>query len=87
MGELEGLWWGPDKVAHFLFPIAVTGWAAALHRRWAKVWWIGSILLTGVWELSNRWAVLSGFTGISILDFQGFLLGGFVAGLLLWRAR
>lgn len=83
-GPSEGSWYGPDKLAHALFILAVTGWSACYGH--GQLGWAVSILVAVLWEISNRWWVDSGRRGMSILDLLGFLVGGMGAGLLLWWA-
>jgi len=83
-GPTEGSWHGPDKVAHALFILAITGWAAVYG--YGQLGWGVAIILGAVWEVSNQWLVGKGPRGMSILDLLGFLVGGVGAGLLLWWA-
>ena len=85
--DLEGSWLGPDKVAHALFCPAITwGGALALPAYW-WAFWIGSLLVGLLWELSNHWIVLKGTPGISIKDGIAFGGGWIAAGLLLLATR
>ena len=85
--SLEGSWWGPDKVAHFLVPLAVTPWVGLYFGLdWAKVGLVLTLFLCMCWEGSNYFRVLRGKRGVSILDLLAFLVGGIAAGLLLWWA-
>jgi hypothetical protein len=82
MPAIEGAWFGPDKVAHFLVPVAVTGWIIVFRPR-AYAW--GPILgvLAGMaWEASNWWYVFEGSTGVSLLDAMAFMAGGLASGVL-----
>jgi hypothetical protein len=84
---IEGLWWGSDKVAHFLVPLAVTPWVALYAGSgWAKLALVLTLFLCMAWEGSNYFRVLRGKRGVSILDLLAFLVGGIAAGLLLWWA-
>jgi hypothetical protein len=79
---IEGSWAGPDKIAHFLWPLAWSGWIVAFRP--ARYAW-GPIIgvLTGlVWEVSNQFFVFEGKVGVSLYDSMSFMAGGFAAGIL-----
>lgn len=89
---LEGVWWGPDKAAHFLFVLAVAGWICAFRPHWlGKRWYAWSTLLAVgaglAWEASNALFVFQGERGVSLLDQVPFFAGGVVAAALAWRVR
>lgn len=81
----EGVWYGPDKVAHFMFAPCLTGWGLvfAPSAAWAWIVLVSAILLGIAWEASNHWWVLRGQRGISALDLVAFLAGDVLAFLLM----
>jgi len=84
---IEGVWWGPDKVAHFLVPLALSGWVLVFRPRWYAWGPILGVLGGLVWEVSNQVVVLSGERGVSLLDGASFMAGGLLASVLAWIAR
>jgi hypothetical protein len=79
--EIEGDVLGADKVAHFLFVLAVAGWLLIFGL--APVWAVLIPTAAGIiWEASNRWFVIKGRKGASLYDLMGFLVGGVAAGIL-----
>ena len=87
MKTIEGSPFGPDKVAHALFCPALTfvgGWWSPEN---VLVWWLVSLGVGLLWELSNHWFVFTGTRGISILDAFAFALGWIGSGALLWFTR
>lgn len=80
--DVEGKWYGPDKVAHVLFVPAISGWVAAFNPAFAIQAVILATILAMLWEASNQWYVFDGHKGVSALDVLAFLLGaGLSAGL------
>ena len=79
---VEGSWFGPDKIAHILFPLAATGWVVAFKP--ARYAWgpVVGVLAGLTWEISNSFWVIEGSPGISLMDGMGFMVGGILAGLL-----
>lgn len=83
---MEGNWYGPDKVAHFLFCMAVTFTGIKLGGLPEWAWWFVSLGVGLLWETTNHFFVLEGQVGVSILDALAFGFGWIVAGLVLyWR--
>jgi len=87
MNDLEGSWLGADKVAHFMFAPAITGWALVFAQPtsvfWAAVVWGIAVLVGALWEASNHWVVLRGTRGISARDLVAFIAGDLLALALL----
>lgn len=79
---IEGSWWGPDKIAHFLVPLVLSGWIMVFRPRWYAWGPILGVFGGLAWELSNALVVLEGERGVSLYDAMGFLAGGLLAGLL-----
>jgi hypothetical protein len=79
---IEGYWLGPDKIAHVLVPIAVTGWVVAFKPSWYAWGPIIGVTAGMAWEISNWFWVVEGSPGVSLMDAMGFFAGGLIAGML-----
>ena len=77
--DVEGKWYGPDKVAHLLFVPALSGWVSAFSPADAGYAVIVAVVLAMIWEASNKWFVFNGEKGISALDTLAFLVGAGVS--------
>ena len=79
---IEGLWYGPDKVAHFLVPLAITGWWMIFRPRQYAWGPIVGVFLGLLWEMSNALIVIEGRPGVSLIDGLSFMAGGVASGVL-----